>query len=186
MRLFPLLLVLLPLSLVGCTPSGDVTRNAPYGVDSRGEAVGGLVVGHRLMEAKEYELALKAYYRAAGEEGVTVDTLSAIGSANLALGRLGQADKVLRRALEIDPTFVPAMNNLGVVLMEQGNFGEARVFFQRAFAQDSGQTDSIRENLKLAIAQSEASVYDGVQEEQEGGFRLVRQEKGKYVLLTEL
>ena len=184
MRPIPILLVLAALVLAGCTPS--VSRNAPYGVDSRGEAVDGLIVGHRLMEAQEYELALKAYYRAAGEEGVTVDTLSAIGSANLALGRLGQAEKILRRALEIDPTFVPAMNNLGVVLMEQGNFGEARVFFQRAFAQDSGQTDSIRENLKLAIAQSEASVYDGVPEQQEGGFRLVRQEKGKYVLLTEL
>ena len=184
MRPFPILLVLAALVMAGCTPS--VSRNAPYGVDSRGEAVDGLIVGHRLMEAQEYELALKAYYRAAGEEGVTVDTLSAIGSANLALGRLGQAEKILRRALEIDPTFVPAMNNLGVVLMEQGNFGEARVFFQRAFAQDSGQTDSIRENLKLAIAQSEASVYDGAQEQQEGGFRLVRQEKGKYVLLTEL
>jgi Flp pilus assembly protein TadD len=138
------------------------------------------------MEAREYELALKAYYRAAAEEGISVDTLSAIGSANLALGRLGQAEQMLRRALEEDPTFVPAMNNLGVTLMEQGDYGEARAVFQQAFAQDSGQTDSIRENLKLAIAQSEASVYDGAQEEQEGGFRLVRQEKGKYVLLTEL
>lgn len=184
MRPIPILLVLATFVLAGCTPS--VSRNAPFGVDSRGEAVDGLIVGHRLMEAQEYELALKAYYRAAGEEGVTVDTLSAIGSANLALGRLGQAEKILRRALEIDATFVPAMNNLGVVLMEQGNFGEARVYFQRAFAQDSGQTDSIRENLKLAIAQSEASVYDGVQEQEESGFRLVRQEKGKYVLLTEL
>jgi Flp pilus assembly protein TadD len=116
---------------------------------------------------------------------VSVDTLSAIGSANLGLGRLGQAEKMLRRAIEVDPTFVPAMNNLGVVLMERGNYGEARAVFERAFAQDSGQTDSIRENLKLAIAQSEASVYDGAQV-QEGGFRLVRQEKGRYVLLTEL
>ena len=185
MRPIPILLVLATLVLTGCTPS--VSRNAPYGVDRRGESVDGLIVGHRLMAAQEYELALKAYYRAAGEDGVTVDTLSAIGSANLALGRLGQAEKILRRALEEDPTFVPAMNNLGVVLMEQDNYGEARVYFQRAFAQDSGQTDSIRENLKLAIAQSEASVYDGAQQEEEtGGFRLVRQEKGKYVLLTEL
>jgi tetratricopeptide (TPR) repeat protein len=179
-----ILLLLVPLAVAGC--SSSVSRNTPYGVDRRGEAVDGLIVGHRLMEAQEYELALKAYYRAAAEEGVTVDTLSAIGSANLALGRLGQAEKMLRRALEADATFVPAMNNLGVVLMEQGNYGEARAVFQRAFAQDSGQTDSIRENLKLAIAQSEASVYDGIQEEQEGGFRLVRQDKGRYVLLTEL
>jgi tetratricopeptide (TPR) repeat protein len=178
-----LLLLVLPVALAACTPTG-VSRNAPFGVDARGQAVDGLTVGHRLMEAGEYELALKAYYRAAGEDGVTVDTLSAIGSANLALGRLGQAEQMLRRALEIDPTFVPAMNNLGVVLMERDKIGEARAVFQRAFAQDSGQTDSIRENLKLAIAQSEANVYDPTTEE--GGFTLMRREKGKYVLLTQL
>ncbi len=178
-------LVILPVLAAGCTPSAGVSRNAPFGVDVRGDAVDGLTVGHRLMEAGEYELALKAYFRAAGESGVNVDTLSAIGSANLALGRLGQAEQVLRRALEEDPTFVPALNNLGVVLMERGKVGEARVIFQQAFAQDSGETDSIRENLKLAIARSEASMYDPAQET-EGGFRLVRQEKGKYVLLTQL
>ncbi len=186
MRFTSFLPVMVSLAITACTPSGGVTRDAPTGIDARGDSVDGLIVGHRLMEASEYELALKAYYRSAGEDGVTVDTLSAIGSANLALGRLGQAEKMLRRALEVDATFVPAMNNLGVVLMESGNYGEARVMFQRAFAQDSGQTDSIRENLKLAIAQSEASVYDEPQEQEESGFRLVRQEKGKYVLLSEL
>jgi hypothetical protein len=35
------------------------------------------------MAAGEYELALKAYLRAAAEHGLNVDTLSAIGSANL-------------------------------------------------------------------------------------------------------
>ncbi len=72
------------------------------------------------MAAGEYELALKAYLRAASEDGVNADVLSAIGSANLKLGRLGQAEQILRRALEMDPTFVPALNNLGVVLMERG------------------------------------------------------------------
>lgn len=169
--------------LAACQPGGG-GRNLPYGVDGGAEAVDGLTVGHRLMAAGEHELALKAYLRAAGEQGMTADVLSAIGSANLALGRLNQAEQILRRATEEDPTFVPALNNLGVVLMERGNIGEARVIFQRAFALDSGQTDSIRENLKLAIARSEASVYDPSQEEV--GFRLVRQEKGKYVLLTQL
>lgn len=177
------LLVLGCLCLAACDAAG-VSRNVPYGVDARGSSVDGLTVGHRLMEAGEHELALKAYLRAAGEQGVTVDVLSAIGSANLALGRLGQAETLLRRALEVDPTFVPAMNNLGVVLMERDKIGEARVVFQQAFAQDSGQTDSIRENLKLAIARSESPVYDSPQEE--GEFRLVRREKGKYVLLTQL
>jgi len=171
----------------GCVPSGGVTRDVPFGVDTSKDTVDGLTVGHRLMEAGEYELALKAYYRAAGETGMNVDTLSAIGSANLALGRLGQAEKILRQALMADPTFVPAMNNLGVALMESGQLGEARSMFQRAFAQDSGQTDSIRENLKLAIAASEASVYtEGQDQQEESGLRLMRREKGEYVLLTEL
>jgi Flp pilus assembly protein TadD len=146
--------------------------------------VDGLMVGHRLMEAGEYDLALRAYLRAAAERGINADTLSAIGSANLALGRLGQAETVLRQALERDGAFVPALNNLGVVLMERGNPGEARAVFQQAFALDSGQTDSIRENLRLAIAESENAVYDPA--EADRNFSLVRREKGRYVLLSQL
>nr|WP_226936693.1 tetratricopeptide repeat protein [Pseudogemmobacter faecipullorum] len=156
-----------------------------HGINPRGESVDGLLVGHRLMAADEPELALKAYLRAASEDGISVDTLSAIGSANLALGRLGQSEQVLRRALEIDPQFVPALNNLGVVLMERGKTGEARVVFQQAYAIDSGQSDSIRDNLKLAIARTEASVYNSDNEEK-GEFQLVRRDKGQYVLLTQL
>jgi tetratricopeptide (TPR) repeat protein len=178
--------VLCTVALVGCVSADGVSRNSPFGVDARGEGVDGMTVGHRLMEAGEHELALKAYLRGAGETGVDADVLSAIGSANLALGRLGQAEKILRRALELDPNFVPALNNLGVVLIEKGQAGEARAVFQQAFALDSGESDSIRENLKLAIAQSEANVYDPAQEEETGGFRLVREEKGKYVLLSDL
>lgn len=177
------LAALLILALAAC--AGGPGRNAPYGADPRGDAVDGLLVGHRLLQAGEPELALKAYLRAAAEDGVNVDTLSAIGSANLALGRLGQAEQILRRALEIDPAFVPALNNLGVVLMERGKVGEARVVFQQAYALDSGQSDSIRDNLKLAIARTEAPVYDQPQEE-EGEFQLVRRDKGQYVLLTQL
>lgn len=172
--------------LAGCAPANGVSRNTPYGVDTHGKAVDGMTVGHRLMAAGEYDLALKAYLRGASEVGINADVLSSIGSANLALGRLGQAENMLRRALELDPEFVPALNNLGVVLMEQDNYGEARAMFQRAFALDSGETDSIRENLMLAIAKSEANVYDTTQEEEKGGFRLVRQEKGKFVLLSDL
>ena len=156
----------------------------PYGADRRGEGVDGLLVGHRLMAANEPELALKAYLRAAAEQGINVDVLSAIGSANLALGRLGQAEQILRRAVEEDPTFVPAINNLGVVLMERGKFGEARVTFQQAFAIDSGESDSIRENLRLAIAKTEGTVYADPQEEPT--MSLVRRGQGQYELLTEL
>ena len=177
---------LLVLSACAST-GGQGPSNAPPLADGTRASVDGLEVGHRLMEAGEYELALKAYSRAAGQHGVTSDVLSAIGSADLKLGRLGQAEKILRRAIEDDPTFVPALNNLGVVLMEQGKFGEARVMFQRAYAEDSGSSDEIRDNLRLAIARSETTVYgDPVVADDEPMFNLVRRGEGDYVLLSQL
>lgn len=175
--------------LAACNSTGgllpaDVTRNTPPAADGNARGVDGLLVGHRLMEAGEYELALRAYLRAAGETGINADVLSALGSANLKLGRLGQAELMLNRAVEADPGSVPALNNLGVVLMERGKPGEARAVFQQAFALDSGSSDSIRNNLRLAIARTEAAVYDEPAEDQ--NFSLVRRENEQYVMLSQL
>lgn len=162
-------------------PSADLSSPyAPSGEVS-GDAVDGLIVGHRLMQAGEYELALKAYLRAAGTQGATVDVLSAIGSANLRLGRLGQAEQVLRRAIESDQSFVPAWNNLGVVLMERNRAAEASEVFRRAFALDSGRSDEIRENLRLALAKMENPAYDA---SDNTNFSLVRRGQGQYLLLS--
>ncbi|QBY01192.1 tetratricopeptide repeat protein [Rhodophyticola sp. CCM32] len=153
---------------------------APPGTHVLRNSVDGLVVGDRLMEAGEYELALRAYLRAAAEDGTTAQHLSALGSANLQLGRLGQAEAYLRQAVEEDPGFTPAWNNLGVVLMEQGEYGEARQVFQHAFALDSGQTDSIRENLRLAIARMENSGY--IPDNNENRYDLERRGGGRWIL----
>lgn len=151
--------------------------NTPPPANARGAAVDGLVVGHRLMAAGEPELALKAYYRAAAEQGIDADVLSAIGSANLALGRLGQAEQMLRRALERDPASVPALNNLGVVLMERGRAPEAKLVFQQAYALDSGASDAIRENLIRAIAMIEKPGYAETPQVVQG-FEMVRRSEG--------
>ncbi|MEM8658246.1 MAG: tetratricopeptide repeat protein [Pseudomonadota bacterium] len=140
----------------------------------------GLTIGHRLMDAGEYEVALKAYYTAGAEMGLNADVLSAIGSANLRLGRLGQAERILRRALDEDDRFVPAWNNLGVVLNAKGEFGEAREAFRVAFALDNGASESIRQNLQALDAKLEEVVPDAPPEED---FRLVRQGNGVYLLL---
>lgn len=177
--------LVLVLTLAACTSAGGLrpSGDQPYapGLSPSGEAVDGLTVGHRLMAAGEYELALRAYYRAAADRGMGVDVLSAIGSADLALGRLGQAEQMLRRAVETDQTFVPAWNNLGVVLMEQGEVAEASRVFQTAYALDSGSSDSIRENLRLALAKLKNPAYDAGQEQK---FALVRRGRGEYLLLT--
>lgn len=111
------------------------------------------------MQAGEYDLALRAYLRAAAEQGVNADILTGLGSANLRLGRLGQAEQLLRRAVEYDETFPAAWNNLGVILMEKGAYGEASRVFQRAYALDNGNSDQIRDNLRLALAKVEDPEY---------------------------
>jgi Flp pilus assembly protein TadD len=123
-----------------------------------------LGTGHRLMSAGEFQLALDAYMRAAARDGLTPDTLAGMGSANLRLGRLNQAEALLRRAVEADPTFVPAWNNLGVLLMEQRKYGEASEVFRRAYAADSGNSDTIRDNLRLSLARMEDPFYTGIYE----------------------
>lgn len=174
--------------LAACQSTGGFLQQrpkSPYapGTATSGDEVDGLIVGHRLMAAGEYELALKAYYRGAVEHGATVDVLSAIGSADLKLGRLGQAERMLRDAIKVDETFVPAWNNLGVVLMEKGEVAEASLVFKTAFALDSGQSDEIRNNLRLALAKLENPAYDPPQE---SNFSLVRRGNGQYLLLTNL
>lgn len=168
--------VLLPVLLLAACSAGGLNRSAGgvYAPGVAGETdVDGLIVGHRLMEAGEYELALDAYTRAAGQQGLNVDTLSALGSANLRLGRLNQAEALLRRAVEEDADYAPAWNNLGVVLMELGRTSEAAESFRRAFATDNGNSDQIRDNLRLALAKLDDPFYTGVQTEDEE-FQLVR------------
>ena len=146
--------------------------------------IDGLLVGHRLMAAGEYELAHRAYTRAAAQQGLNVDTLSALGSANLKLGRLNQAERLLRRAVEEEPEFAAAWNNLGVILMERGKISEAAQIFRRAFATDSGNSDEIRDNLRLALAKLD-DPSNTVSQENEP-FQLVRRGTGDFVLLSTL
>ena len=168
-------------ALIGCAPTSSDGVFAPFGTPRGEEGVDGLIVGHRLMAAGEYELARDAYIRAAARQGLTVDVLSAIGSADLSLGRLGQAERNLRGAIELDETFVPAWNNLGVVLMEQMKYGEAHRTFEVAFKLDSGKTESIAENLKLALAKRENPFYDDGNNNT--NFSLIRRGSGQYLLL---
>lgn len=152
--------------LAACTPPGD-------GGDP-------LLTGHALMGIGEYQEALDAYHAAAATRGLTADVLSAIGSANLQLGRLGQAESALRLAVERDPAFVPAWNNLGVTLYQRDELYEAREVFRLAFALDKGNATEIRDNLRLV---DEKIQNIDQQDAQNPNFRLVRQGNGQYLLV---
>ncbi len=79
-------LLILALGFTAACSSGGFERSNddPFAPGVAGESdIDGLLVGHRLMAAGEFELALNAYQRAAAQQGLNPDTLSAIGSANL-------------------------------------------------------------------------------------------------------
>ena len=176
------LALLTALSLAACSSGGlGASKDgltAP-GLSQRGQAVDGLLVGQRLMDAGEYELALQAYSRAALAHGMTVDVLAGLGTANLGLGRLGQSETLLRRAVATDQAIPEVWNNLGVVLMERGKSAEAVQIFQKAYALDNGESDSIRDNLRLALAKSEKPAYDA---EQEQDYKVVRCGSSDYLI----
>ena len=110
---------------------------------------------------------------------MTADVLTGMGSSNLALARLGQAGDQLRRATDLDPANVPAWNNYGVLLLEQGNPGAARGVFEHALRLEGGSNPAIEANLALALARSENSAYTGAEA---GEYVLIRKGGGSYRL----
>lgn len=170
------------LALLGaCSPPDPATRENPFApqVNTRAEGVDGLTVGHRLMEAGEYELAIDAFNRAAAEDGLDAEVLSSLGTANLGLGRLNQAEKLLRRAVQEEDAWPEIWNNLGVVLMERGKTSEAEQVFRKAYAMDNGESDSIRDNLRLALAKRENPAYDPGPEQD---YKLVRRGSSDFLI----
>lgn len=169
-------------AVVSCSPKSETgLEDGVYapGVNHRKDAIDGLEVANRLMAAGQYELALEAFTRAALDQGMTTEILTGIGTANLGLGRLGQSETMLRRAVQEAPDWPEAWNNLGVLLMEQGKYPEAQQVFQKAYALDNGQSDSIRENLRIALSKSANSDNNAGQN---NDYNLVQQANGHFLL----
>ncbi|TFL19012.1 tetratricopeptide repeat protein [Jannaschia formosa] len=149
-----------------CTPSDDLVGRglppdtplaAPGHVPGAADEVDPMIVGDRLLAADQPELAIDAYLRAAARDGMTQGIRLSIASANIELGRLGQAEALLRDVLEEDPQNAGAMNNLGVVLLEQGEWGEAHRVLRAAFALQP--TPEIRDNLLVSETKLASRTY---------------------------
>jgi Flp pilus assembly protein TadD len=170
------------LCLAACDTGGlGASKDTPFApdVDPSGQAVDGLLVGWRLMDAGEYELAMNAFVRAGLEQGRTPEVISAAGTANLAMGRLGQAEDMLREAAKADNTNPATWNNLGIVLIEQRKFAEAEQILKKAYALDNGESDAIRDNLRLALANSSRPDYA---ERKPQEYKLVRRGSSDYLI----
>ena len=173
-------------ALAACSSGGFGTslsknKGSPFAPSVKRNAQGEdpLIVGHRLTAAGEHELALKSFRLAAADQGLTTEIISAMASANLGLGRLGQAETLLRRATEAEDTTPEDYNNLGVVLMERGKTAEATHIFRKAYALDNGRSDSIRDNLRIALAKLENVDYG---EPQEQDYKLVRRGSSDFLI----
>ena len=127
-------------------------------------------------------------YADIGDASIKADIEACRSSANgLAAnwqGRLETAERLLRRAVEAEDATPEFWNNLGVVLVEKGEYAEAEQMLRRAYALDSGESDAIRDNLRLALAKSANSVYgeDAIQANQK--YKVVRRGGGSYLLRT--
>jgi tetratricopeptide (TPR) repeat protein len=67
------------------------------------------------------------------------------------IGRLRDAKRFYQRALAIDPEFVDALNNLGVLYIQEGNYPEARKNFENAIQHEPEYVDSYY-NLACLLA----------------------------------
>ncbi len=56
-------------------------------------------------------------------------------------GRLMEAEQWYKKAVETDPGYAPALNNLGVVYLHGGKFSDARNFLEKAIRLNPGYVD---------------------------------------------
>ena len=179
MRPRPAALALAGALCLGLLACADAPQNPGAPVQADGAAADSVALGHSLVQAGEYEAAIDAFTRAALIDGLTPEILTGLGSANLGLGRLGQAETLLRNATDKAPDWPEAWNNLGVVLIERGKTPEAVLVFRKAYALDNGESDSIRDNLRLALANSENPDNNVDQNE---NYKLVRRGNSDYLI----
>lgn len=175
----PFLIVLLAACQSGLSPRAPLLEDplsAP-GVAKGSDVVDPLIVGDRLLAAGEAELALESYVRAAAETGLTPDIGGAMAAANIRLGRLGQAERLLRDVVASEPQNGEAWNDLGVALLEQGKAGEAVRVFETAFALQP--SPEILANLRVAGSKIETAGYGDPETD---AFTLTRQDTGVYNL----
>jgi len=88
--------------------------------------------GKRLESCSEYKAAIDFYLesmRITFEDAVIWND---IASCYLILVQMDECEEALRRALEIDPDFVPALSNLSLVLLDTGRLKEAEKVARRA------------------------------------------------------
>jgi Tfp pilus assembly protein PilF len=111
-----------------------------------------LTVGKRLLTAREYGLAMKAFERSLRTDGPSAEAMTGAGIAAESQGLLTMAARYFERARDLAPESVVVHNNLGVVLFRLDEVYRARQAFQTAFALSDGRNELALRNLRLTEA----------------------------------
>ena len=91
------------------------------------------------------------------------DTYNNLGAIYLEMGKPSTAMKAYRQALDVAPDHPEANFNLGLLLYEQGQIGEARKYFERAVIQRPDLREKIEalENLRRQRTQIQPGANPG-------------------------
>lgn len=87
-----------------------------------------------LLQAGEFRAAHDRLMAIVKEHPGYAEAQRLLGGARLALGDTGGAERILRRALKLDPAWSPTLTTLGELLLGSGRHAEAESYLQQAAA----------------------------------------------------
>jgi Flp pilus assembly protein TadD len=107
-----------------------------------------------LLRAKRFQEALKASEAAVAADPKNPDFIYLRGASQIALQHVPEAEKDLRRTLELSPQHIAALNDLAVVMMVQKKPAEAQKLLEKVLAlnPNDATAKASLENLKKMVA----------------------------------
>jgi len=138
--------------------------NMPEGVDVLHDRIRALA----LMVKREYAESVDLLLRLSSAYGGAPQTLSDLAVALRFSGRLEEAEEALHRALEAEPKYADAWNNLGCVHYLQGSYEEAERCLREAIQLDRRPVFL----LHLGMCQLGSNDLDGAEESFSSALRL--------------
>ena len=108
-----------------------------------------------LLLKQHYQEALQAAQKMVDLAPTSPDAIYARGVCQLSLKKTKEAEADLRQALRLQPQYLPAMNDLAVLLMLQGQNAEAKTLLERVLTAHPGDPMAA-ENLKKLNAEGKA------------------------------
>jgi Flp pilus assembly protein TadD len=133
------------------------------------EAQAAMREGQQQCAARQYDVALAAFERAHALAPSDPEPLHGLGRVYVELFSLSLAEQSFRKALALDPNFVPALADLGKVLGATGHARESVPLLERAQVREPG-------NLSIRLLLGQSLLWDSQPERAiealEGGLQL--------------